>query len=343
MAIILDVQRQIAFSPVIVFYLFVASMSAGLFILSTLGPVFHIKKMQPLAKPASVMALAGMIPALLLLIVDLGQPLRFYTLLFKFTPSSIMSWGTFILTFFSITCVLYIYFLWAENEKVSKRLGIIGFVLSIALGIYTGLAHALWDSALLTITFFIAGLVAAISLIVVFYAFFPKLAGFVSNELEETMVQQLRVWFIGLSIALFAVLSVILFASSQGSALFSHFVHGDRMISFVGITLVLGMALPLILFIFTKSKIGMGTGSVLSLVGIYFLRHNLMIGGQEMLSAGSMMRVPENASFELLLTSIFSVIAVVFILFLPKVVDIVLKKFNGHLDKKGTEEEKLAS
>src|SRR3954454_4601014 len=126
--LILDVQHQIPFGMMIVFYIFIAGMAAGLFIFSSLGPVFGMKKMQPLAKPASVRALAAVIPGVIALIVDLSQPLRFYTLMYRFNPSSAMSWGTYILTIFSFITICYIYFLWKGDIRTVKGVEIEGLV-----------------------------------------------------------------------------------------------------------------------------------------------------------------------------------------------------------------------
>ncbi|QED46029.1 NrfD/PsrC family molybdoenzyme membrane anchor subunit [Cytobacillus dafuensis] len=330
--IILDIQHQIPFGMVIVFYIFIAGMSAGLYFFSTLGPVFGIKKMEPLAKPASVMALAAVIPGVLALIVDLGQPLRFYTLLFRFNPSSAMSWGTYILTIFSILTLFYIFFLWKKDSKKAKYFGIAGLVFAIALGLYTGFlialapAHPLWNSAIIPVLFLVSGLISGLSIISVCAVFFPKLTGLSDKNSEEVM-HHLKTWFILLELTLLGAHLLTLFVSDSGKAVFTHLATGDRMVSFLVIQIAIGMVLPLILLLISNSKIIMGISSFLSLIGVFFLRLNIIIGGQELPKTGSMMNIPENGTHAMILSSIFIVLAVLLILFLPKIVDIVLNRF----------------
>jgi len=329
---LLDIQHQIPFGMIIVFYIFIAGMSAGLFVFSTLGPVFGIKKMAPLAKPASVMALAAVIPGVLALVVDLGQPFRFYTLLFRFNPSSAMSWGTYILTIFSILALFYIFFLWKEDGKKAKSFGIAGLLFAIALGLYTGFlialapAHPLWNSAIIPVLFLVSGLISGLSLISVCATFFPKLTGLSDKSAEEIM-HHLKSWFISLELILLGAHLLTLFVSDSGKAVFTHLATGDRMVPFLVVQIAIGMVLPLILLLISNSKIVMGISSLLSLIGVYYLRLNIIIGGQELPRTGSMINIPENGTHAMIVTSIFLILAVLLVLFLPKIVDIVMKRF----------------
>lgn len=341
--LLFDVQHEIPFGMIITFYIFIAGMSAGLFIFSTLGPVFGMKKMQPLAKPASVMALAAVIPGVLALIVDLGEPLRFYTLLYKFNPSSAMSWGTYILTLFSIVTLFYIFYLWTGDHKKAKSLGIAGLVGAISLGLYTGFllalapAHPLWNSALIPVLFLISGLVSGVSLISVCASFFPKITGLKSESAEE-MMHQLKIWFIVLELALLGSHLLTLFVSDAGRAVFAHLMTGDRMVSFLVVQIAIGMVLPLILLFVSHSKMVMGISSILSLIGVFALRFNIIVGGQELPQTGGMMKVMEGAH-GWTVTAIFLTLSAVLILFLPAVVDKVLTKFKP----KPTQPQKLVS
>ena len=222
--LILDVQHQIPFGMMIVFYIFIAGMAAGLFIFSSLGPVFGMKKMQPLAKPASVMALAAVIPGVIALIVDLGHPLRFYILMYRFNPSSAMSWGTYILTIFSLITMGYIYFLWKGDTRKVKGVGIAGLVAAVSLGLYTGFlialapAHPLWNSALVPILFLVSGLVSGLSMISVGAIFFPKLTGLTSDSADEMMNKMKgMVYCLGVSSAGVTLVGIICFRCRQGS------------------------------------------------------------------------------------------------------------------------------
>ncbi|HVH96065.1 MAG TPA: NrfD/PsrC family molybdoenzyme membrane anchor subunit [Bacillus sp. (in: firmicutes)] len=327
--LILDVQHQIPFGMMIVFYIFIAGMAAGLFIFSSLGPVFGMKKMQPLAKPASVMALAAVIPGVIALIVDLGQPLRFFKLMYRFNPSSAMSWGTYILTIFSLITMGYIYFLWKGDTRRIKRVGIAGLVAAVSLGLYTGFlialapAHPLWNSALVPVLFLVSGLVSGLSMISVGAIFFPKLTGLSSDSADE-MMHKMKGWFIALELVLLVSHLMALFISDAGRAVFHHLVTGDKMFSFVILQIGMGMVLPIVLLLVSKSKAMMGISSILSLIGVFALRYNMIIGGQELPRTGQMMRTLEGGWGA---TVIFLVLSVILLIFLPTIVNKVINKF----------------
>ena len=334
--LILDVQHQIPFGMMIVFYVFIAGMAAGLFILSTLGPVFGMKKMQPLAKPASVMALAAVIPGVIALIVDLAQPSRFYTLMFRFNPSSAMSWGTYILMIFSLITVGYIYFLWKGDMTKAKGVGIAGLVMAVLLGLYTGFlialapAHPLWNSALVPILFLVSGLVSGLSMISIGAIFFSKFTGLTSDNAEE-MMHKMKVWLITLELVLLASHLLALLVSDAGRAVFQHLATGDKMFSFVILQIGIGMVLPIILLLVSKSKVMMGISNILSLIGVFALRYNIIIGGQELPRTGQMMRILEGGWGA---TAIFLVLSAILLIFLPTIVNKVTNKFlsspSGH-------------
>lgn len=332
--LILDVQHEIAFGLIIVFYIFIAGMAAGLFVFSTLGPVFGMKKMQPLAKPASVMALAAVIPGVLALIVDLGQPLRFYTLLYRINVSSAMSWGTYILVVFSIINLIYIYFLWKEDARKAKGAGMAGLVAAVALGLYTGFlialapGHPLWNSALVPVLFMVSGLVSGLSMINVGAIYFPKLTGLTSNRADEIM-HHMKIWLIALEVVLLGSHLLALFVSDAGRAVFFHLATGDKMFSFVILQIGIGMLLPVVLLLIGKSRAVVGLSSLLSIFGVFMLRYNIIIGGQDLPRTGQMMRIMDGGWGE---TTIFLVLSAILLILLPALADKGLTKLlNGRI------------
>ena len=84
-----------------------------------------------------------------------------------------------------------------------------------------------------------------------------------------------------------------LFVSDAGRAVFHHLATGDKMFSFVILQIGMGMVLPIVLLLVSKSKTMMGISSILSLIGVFALRYNMIIGGQEMPRTGQMMRTLE--------------------------------------------------
>ena len=295
MTFVYQVQHQAAFGPLIVVYFFLAGLSAGLFIISSLTTVFGLKKFESLAKPASVMALATLIPGLLALILDLGQPLRALSLFFRVNPSSVMSWGSFIVLIYGIVCLIYTWNLWKEDSR-SKFWGKIGVIFAAALGLYTGFLLAvvpgrpLWNSALLPVLFLISGCVAALSLLSLAQSFFPK-ATKLEGQGSEEGIHSMKVWLVVLEILLLAFhLLAVLSLNDAGRAVVKNLFGGTKQLSFVVIQLILGMALPLLILILSKrSTKALGISGLLSLIGVFTLRYNFVVGGEELPQAGTLL------------------------------------------------------
>ncbi len=106
--ILSNVQHEMPWGMGIILYFFIGSLSAGAFILSTLPSVFGMKKYEKIGKIEAFVAFILLLIVMPLLVLDLEQPLRFFYVLFMFNLSSALSWGTLILTLYSIICVVYI-------------------------------------------------------------------------------------------------------------------------------------------------------------------------------------------------------------------------------------------
>jgi tetrathionate reductase subunit C len=110
-----DVPNEMTWGILIVMYIFFTGMSAGSFVLSSLGYVFGIEKYKPFAKIGAMLATILLMVAPLFLILDLEQPFMFYTTLFNFNPTSVISWGVYLLTIYPLVCLVYGWFLFREN------------------------------------------------------------------------------------------------------------------------------------------------------------------------------------------------------------------------------------
>ena len=292
---IYQVEHHAAFGPLIVLYFFLAGLSAGLFLISSLSTVFGLGKFKPLAKPACAMALATLIPGLLALVIDLGQPLRALTLFFRVNPSSVMSWGSFILLIYGLALLLYAYYLWREDSKV-KFWGKIGAVFAVALGLYTGFLIAvvpgrpLWNSALLPVLFLASGWVAALSLLSLAQSFFPKTVQIEGAGAEEAM-HGMKIWMVILEILLVAFhLLAVLTVNDAGRAVVHNLLSGTKGVSFMLIQVVIGMILPLLIVLLSKrSGTALGLSGLLSLIGVFALRYNFVFGGEELPQAGTLL------------------------------------------------------
>jgi formate-dependent nitrite reductase membrane component NrfD len=291
-----QVEHHAAFGPLIVLYFFLAGLSAGLFLISSFSTVFGYEKFRALAKPSCAMALGTLIPGLLALVMDLGQPLRALNLFFRVNPSSVMSWGSFILLIYGLLVLVYAYFLWSGNEQKAKSWGKPGVIFAAALGLYTGFLLAvipgrpLWNSALLPILFLISGGVAALSLLSLAQGFFSKAVRMDGANTEEAM-HGMKVWMVTLEILIvgFHLLAVVTM-NDAGRAVVQNLINGTKGITFLLIQVGIGMVLPLLILLFSQRSVtALGLSGLLSLIGVFALRYNFVFGGEELPQAGTLL------------------------------------------------------
>lgn len=164
-------------------FLGIGLAAAGFTIVATVH-IFHVHRFEPIVRPALLTAFIGYVLVMVVLVVDLGRPDRFWHVLFMWNPHSVM---------FEITWCLILYSTVLAFEfapVVLQRFGITaplpllrrialpfvlaGIVLSTlhqsSFGslylIVPGRLHPLWYSPLLPVLFFLSCLAAGLSTIV---------------------------------------------------------------------------------------------------------------------------------------------------------------------------------
>src|SRR5512142_1464352 len=152
--------------PLIAWYLFLAGMGAGAYMVawaaSGLGAQYR-----PLVKPGVLLAAPLVAIGSLLLLLDLGNPLRAY-LGFLRPQSSMISVGIFIITVFILLSGIHLLALVFKPVKLSG--GVLGWlsglaaVFALATAVYTGLllgivkAVPFWNTPMLPMLFLVSAL-----------------------------------------------------------------------------------------------------------------------------------------------------------------------------------------
>ena len=146
--------------------LFAAGLGAAMYMVAVAANLAGGRKYRRISTTGALIAPWPVILGVILLIVDLGKPGRFWEMMLRrshetlgiegimFNASSTMSLGTWILILFVLGSLLYMVvavlawpFKWAE--KLQKVLGVIGLPIALAVTIYTGVllsatSNSLW-------------------------------------------------------------------------------------------------------------------------------------------------------------------------------------------------------
>ena len=272
--------EHMSFDWMVVAYFFLGGISAGSFIFSVIAN-FWKKEFQPLAKTAAIIAPITLALGMLVLLVDLGQPFRFWRLMVTLVPTSALSWGVWFLNIFFVFSLLYAYSLVKGESEKSKKFAYLGLPFSILVGTYTGIllaqapGRALWHSPLIPVLFMIGGLISGIALVILVSA------GAQDNDLLAKLGRCLAKLVI-LEVALILVeLIVLLNGGIEASSIAKILLIGEYSFLFWIVEIILGAAVPV--FILLRGKItvkAQAIASMLVLIGIYTMRYIVVIGGQ---------------------------------------------------------------
>ncbi len=276
----------------IAIYFYMTGLSAGSFILSTMAYGFGMLKYKPIGKIGVVLALLLLVMAPLNLIIDLGQPLRFWHLLFYLQPTSPITWGSFLLTIYPLNCLVYGSFMFAGNAKLTRIFGLIGIPLALSVHGYTGFimalgkARALWNTALMPFYFLVSAMVSGIALMVLI-VIIQGLVFSKERKVNRELVLDLgRMLAMVILLDLFLVFSdiiLLLTADPEAREAVYMLLTGSFSPYFLGIEIFLGAVIPVVLLMspFTgKRLVPVAIAAFLAMVGVMAMRYVLVIGGQ---------------------------------------------------------------
>ncbi len=176
----------------VVFYLYFGGLSAGLFVFSALLTFWGGGKFREMSKVAAVIAPWPVVLGSVMLIFDLGSPLRFWRLFATVQWTSPMSIGSWLLVTFTGVSILHM-LVWQFPEKPSalrlgktslplptpatrrlwrRLLAAVGVPLGLGVGIYTGVllgaipARPFWNTPMVAMLFLFSALSTAAALLI---------------------------------------------------------------------------------------------------------------------------------------------------------------------------------
>ncbi len=291
MTLLYTVPPQEAFGLSIAIYFYLTGLSAGSFIISTLAYGFGFEKYKPLGKVGVVIATLLLVAAPMFLLLHSGRPLRAWHLFVYLNGSSPISWGSFLLTIYPINCVIYGYFMFKGNARLTKLFGRIGIPLALMVHGYTGFilsfakAHALWRSSMMPILFLTSALVSGVAMMILVTIikdrFFSE-SGEVNTEIVYGLGKML-LWLLVFDLFLsLSDLGVHYFSERESMETARMFLFGAFAPTFLLVETLMGKVIPLVLVSNSKTRniAVYGFASVLVMVGIFCMRYNVVLGGE---------------------------------------------------------------
>jgi len=293
--------HQIPLGKLLAQYFYLTGLSAGSFVVSVIAVLGGKAEYKPLGKIGAVVAPLCLVLAPMNLLVEMAQPLRAWHLM-TYLPGYInlkspITYGVMLLTAYPISAIIYGFFVYTGNMKMSKVFAIIGIPLAIAVHGYTGFilalgkGRALWNTALMPTLFIVSAMVSGIALMILI-AIFRNVYFSEGKTPEEIEADRELIYglgkFLGAVIIfdLFLVVNailVLLTSSKEAWHVAELLMWGRFAFEFIGIELVLGGIIPLIMVYYPKtarSFVGLSFASIFVMIGVYAMRFSVVIGGQ---------------------------------------------------------------
>ncbi len=275
-----NVHHHEAMGTLIVIYFFLSGLGAGALLTAAACRLLGGEKYAKVERTAAIAAPILLIPGLMCLGLDLGKPMRFFNLLLHFNPSSVASWGVWVLNIFAAISVIYAFLHLTGRAEKATNVARVGLVFAILTGLYSGMllyqmrGYELWHSALVPALFLASAIASGLAVVLL-------LSSSAEPEVRSTLTKALA-----LAVAVDLVLALIellaLAWSAGGKAEAAHAIlSGGLGFLFIGVYLILGLALPLVALARRQSgRSAEVAAAVLILAGTLAMRYVIVIGGQ---------------------------------------------------------------
>ncbi|HEY3346429.1 MAG TPA: NrfD/PsrC family molybdoenzyme membrane anchor subunit [Nitrospirota bacterium] len=295
--VLFNVPHEFALSPIISTYFFLLGMGGGCSMLSIWATLTGKKDYKPIAKIGAVFVIILFCCAPLLLIIDLGQPLRFWYFVTLFNFSSPLTWGSIFLCLYPIFASAYITFMFMGWTRTYKALAwcllpvAIGYITYIGFVVSMGVATPAWNTPIMPAYFVTAAMSTAIAwMTMVAIVRYWLLSWKWSDEqrgLDFAIIIKLtRFLSLFLVINLFFVFTQqvhMRFGSDWAATAAQFLLEGKMGMSFGIITLLFGTFLPLLVIALPKINKQLPILFVCMffvVIGIYVMRFSITTGSQ---------------------------------------------------------------
>lgn len=289
-----NVFHHVAWGTPISIYFWLVGASAGSFVISSFGWVFGIKRYKPLALTASLQAIILLMIVPVLLIWDLGKPVRFIYLMLPgyWHSTGPMAWGSLLIFSYPVSMIVYTYFVLKNNQFLAKAFGIVAIVLALSTHWYTGVVMELNPgrymnhTALAPILFLTGAFISGIGMLILILwvqNMVVEAKKRIDWSLIEEMAQYMMYGIVFDCFLLFLEFMQTLYGNR--SEMISHeLLLGVFRFPYLWLEIIMGLLIPLFILVspLKKLKYGVILASFLVAIGVYGMRVWWVMGGQYM-------------------------------------------------------------
>ncbi len=265
-------------------YTYFVGISAGAFLIASLGYGFGVKRLETVARPALVTAFAGLVAGLVSVWTDLGWMGRAFSVFFRPNFGSVMTWLIWFYTLYAAVLVAALIFA-AKGDPRVRGAVTLGVPLALAISGGSGALFAtlnsrpLWNTALYPILFMAGALLSAAGLLLVLLALQERrsqAAADASHLMSRVLLVLLGVY----ALMEWTEYSVALWYGGGDQAAVRQVLFGSYWWVFWLVHVVLGLVVPVTLLTLRPGNRGaQGWAGFLSVATYLAVRLNLVIPG----------------------------------------------------------------
>ena len=278
----------------IAIYFHGVGIAAGAFAISAVGYLFRAKGFHTLTslRVACVIVVAAMVPGLLAVALDLGQPFRAYRLLFNPSFTSMMAFNTWMYLLLLAICAAVWFLSYRPDNGWLKPFLILGTLSSLMIpsqsGAFLGVVDAkpYWNSALLPIMMLVSALVAGAAVLIFVRALVGDGGWAGVSELKETALASLnvlrKVMLFGLFayfLMVFAKFSIAIWNPQGKHPEIALLLFGPYWWVFWIVNLLIGGIIPIVLLLSSRPTLWIYSGIIITTAFIS-ARLDVLIPGQ---------------------------------------------------------------
>ncbi len=288
-----NVFHHVAWGTSISIYFWLVGASAGSFVISSFGWVFNIQRYKPLALTASLTAIFMLLLVPILLIWDLGKPVRFIYLLLPsyWHATGPMSWGTVLILTYPMAMIVYTIFVMLKNEFWARVLGIVAIVLALSTHWYTGVVmelnpgRFLNHTALAPLLFLTGAFISGIGLLILILwiqNMIVSAAKRIDWKLIEEMAQYMMYGIIFDAFLLFLEFLQSIYGSSNAVLGHEAVLMGVFRFPYLWMEIIIGLIIPFFILVtpLKKHRLVLVAAAYMVCFGVYGMRIWWVMGGQ---------------------------------------------------------------
>ena len=288
------VSREVPWGILIAAYVFFVVTSTGLCIVSSIGHVFGFKNFNPIAKRAVFMSIATIVAGFLVIAFEIENSWRMPVgnVIGANATSNIWWMGTLYGAYLFFMLIEFV-MLQINDHKKATAFGLAGLLTGIAahsnLGAVFGLLNAreFWHGPYMPI-YFITSAAMSGCIAIIFFTWLAYRANNwrMSEEMKKSMEGVAKVGALMMAVIIFftswkMISGVSGHPPGKYEAIMS-LVSGPYALNFWGGEVALGMVIPFVIIMLVKGRNmnALFAAALAGMVGIFFMRYDLVIVGQ---------------------------------------------------------------